>query len=204
MALNKRQLMMVAGVVLAIVFYAGFKYGQAVKQPIYAAEKGIIQLDNTRQQQEQASEAKEKPKIIVHIAGEVEHPGIYELAEGARVNDGVQMAKPSENANLQGLNLAQLLMDGQKLVVPHIDEQLNLAPLSDNFLTGASSTKVNINHASAQELAARLPGIGPVIGQRIVDYRQANGPFKTEGDIVKVSGIGNVTYENIKDLITVR
>lgn len=154
-----------------------------------------------------------KEPIAVHVIGAVPRPGLYEFAEGARVQDAIDAAGGLlAGANVDTINLAALLEDGQQLNIPFAEGQGPSTSNNDTSLVlpGATNTPsvsestdlININTASAEELDS-LPGIGPTIAQRIVDYRDENGPFQTIEDIMNVSGIGPSTFDNIKDLITV-
>lgn len=153
-----------------------------------------------------------KAPIAVHVVGAVPRPGLYEFAEGARVQDAIDAAGGQlSSADTSSINLAALLEDGQQLVIPYKDGEVPSASETQApNLPGAEATDessnasdlVNINTATVDELDS-LPGIGPTIAQRIVDYREQNGPFDTIEDIMNVSGIGPSTYEQIKDLIIV-
>ncbi len=140
--------------------------------------------------------------ILVDVAGWVRRPGVYEFHEGDRVIDAIEAAGGAKaGAALDALNLAAPLADGTQILVPR--RQAPGAAGSAAAAGGAAaSSKVNINSASAGELEA-LPGVGEVIAERIVDYRTANGPFGSVDDLLDVSGIGEVTLENIRDLVTV-
>lgn len=136
-----------------------------------------------------APSSTERP-ITVYISGEVVDPGVYELPPGSRIEDAVALAGgflPS--ADTGGINLAALLIDSSQIKIPSKVEAIRLG-------------KVNINTASADELD-QLPGIGPTAAQKIIEYREANGLFLYLEDIQKVTGIGRITYEKIKDLITI-
>ncbi len=151
--------------------------------------------------------------IAVHVIGAVPRPGLYEFAEGARLQDAIDAAGGLlAEADANGLNLAGLLEDGQQLDIPY---QAGSEPANDSstFDLPSSATDVptddisgqdlvNINTASLEELDA-LPGIGLTTAQKIIDYREENGPFETIEDILNVSGIGPSTFEDIMDLITV-
>lgn len=156
--------------------------------------------------------------IAVHVIGAVPRPGLYEFPEGARVQDAIDAAGGLlAEGNADALNLAALLEDGQQLDIPYQggsapteDTSLNL-PSADETPTDGSENNteeansdvelVNINSASLEELDT-LPGIGPTTAQKIIDYREVNGPFSTIEDIMNVSGIGPATFEEIQDLIT--
>ena len=144
----------------------------------------------------------EKP-VIIHITGAVPRPGVYALPQGARVQDAISAAGGFlAEAEKSQINLAALLEDGEKLDIPYVE---GASPVLTTPAPGPSpspSELIDINTASAAELEA-LPGIGPTTAQKIVEYREQNGPFVSTQDIINVSGIGPGTYERIKDLITV-
>lgn len=155
-----------------------------------------------------------KSPIAVHVIGAVPRPGLYEFAEGARVQDAIDAAGGLlTSANIDSINLAAFLEDGVQLTIPYKDGQAPPAEPAEAELELPGATEesgsnednpdlININTASVDELD-ELPGIGPTIAQRIIDYRDANGPFQTIEDLLNVSGIGPSTFEQIKDLITV-
>lgn len=148
-------------------------------------------------------EATSTPRPIrVYISGAVQHPDVYSLASGSIVKDAMLAAGgPSDDADLDRINLAAPVTDGQHVYVPHIGEtELPVEPPADS---PAPDGKVNINTAEPAELET-LPNIGPTIAQRIYDYRQANGPFARIEDLMDVSGIGQATFDKIRDLITVK
>lgn len=148
----------------------------------------------------------EKP-IIVHVTGAVPRPGVYALGQGSRVQDAISAAGGFlADAEKSGINLARALEDGEQLVIPYAEGAspvigTEIPPL---VLTEPSSGSelININTASQAELET-LPGIGATTAQRIIEYREQNGPFVSTEDIINVAGIGSGTYERIKDLITV-
>jgi competence protein ComEA len=154
--------------------------------------------------------------IAVHVIGAVPRPGLYEFAEGARVQDAIDAAGGLlASANPNALNLAAVLEDGQQLDIPYSDGQAPEATTNsfelpetsgevpaDDSSDASDEELVNINTASVEELDT-LPGIGPTTAQKIIEYRDANGPFSVIEDIQNVSGIGPATFENIRDLITV-
>lgn len=139
--------------------------------------------------------------ILVHVAGLVEQPGVYELREGDRVIDAIERAGGAlRRAALDLLNLAAPLADGQQVLVPKRGAGAP-APAAAGGTGGAQQT-ININTADATALQ-ELPGIGEVLSQRIVDHRAEHGPFASVDDLIAVKGIGEVTLEDLRDLITV-
>jgi competence protein ComEA len=147
--------------------------------------------------------------LRVHVAGAVVRPGVYELDKSSRVEDAVNAAGGFMiEADKNALNLAAHLEDGERLDIPFVagfipDEAEGFVVITEGTPSPlAGEELVNINTASLQELDT-LPGIGPTIGQRIIDYRTRNGPFASINDIVNVPGIGSATFAEIQDLITV-
>jgi competence protein ComEA len=155
--------------------------------------------------------------IIVHITGAVNNPGVYHLPAGSRIYDALTTAgDTTKQADVSDLNLAALIQDGEKIVVPILGSKPDpvqgqpqpnppsrVQPAPDASIQSRSSGKININTASQAELET-LPGIGPKLAQRIIQYRQQHGGFKRVDDVILVSGIGPKKMEQMKDLITVR
>jgi competence protein ComEA len=140
--------------------------------------------------------------ILVHVTGQVNAKGVIKLEEGSRVIDAVNAAGgPTELADLDAVNLARMLYDGERLYIPAIGEAVADGSPIDGAMAGEG--KVDINRASASELET-LPGIGKVLAQRIIEYRDKHGRFNTPEDIMKVSGIGLKIFDDIKDKIRIR
>jgi len=138
--------------------------------------------------------------LRVYVSGAVQRPDVYELPPGSIVKDALLVAGgASKEADLDRINLAATLADGQQIYVPHQGEQD--LPVQPPAAESTGGTRININTASAEALET-LPGIGPTLAQRIVAYRQANGPFAAVQDIMAVSGIGPAVFAQIGDLIT--
>lgn len=148
----------------------------------------------------------EKELIIIHITGAVREPGVYILEEGARVYEAVEKAGgQSDDADLEMINLAEPLYDGQPVYVPRKSDRDPSQPPGGIFQGGLQQGKegrININSANKSQLET-LPGIGAVKAQNIIDYREKNGPFKSVDDLLKVTGIGEKTLESLGDLITI-
>jgi competence protein ComEA len=135
--------------------------------------------------------------VFVHVLGAVQRPGLYELREGARAVDAVAAAGGFlESADQAQVNLARFVTDGEQLVVP----EQGVAPPPG--AAAAAPGLLNLNTADASALEA-LPGIGPALAARIVDWRDANGRFTAVDDLQQVSGIGDKTFAELKDLVTV-
>jgi competence protein ComEA len=138
--------------------------------------------------------------ITVDIRGAVSNPGLYTLPLDSRVNDAIQAAGGfTDDANTDILNLAKTLEDGEQIIVPELNSQAPTENITRSI--NPSLILVNINTATLEQLDT-LPEIGPITAQNIIDYRNANGSFDRIEDIQDVLGIGPVTFEKIKDLIT--
>jgi competence protein ComEA len=148
------------------------------------------------------------PPLRVYVSGAVATPDVYLLPRGSIVKDALGLAGgPLAGADLDRINLAQELADQQQIYIPRLEEVAPLPLISggSTSATGqasAASNQININIASLEELDT-LPGIGPAIAQRIIDFRQSDGPFTTVEQIMDVRGIGQATFEKMKDQITV-
>jgi competence protein ComEA len=141
----------------------------------------------------------------VHVSGAVQQPDVYGLPPGSIVQDAIEAAGgPTADAEVHVINLALELQDQQKVYVPRQGEENPPPPVSggESGAAVAAGRLVNANTATAAELET-LPRIGPTMAQRIIDYREANGPFATVEDIQNVPGIGPATFEGLKDLVTV-
>ena len=141
--------------------------------------------------------------IRVHMAGAVVNPGVYELERDSRIIDGIRAAGGLQpDADSDSINLADYCEDASRIYIPFRGTPTPPmpTPVSVSSANDASDETININTASASQLEA-LPGIGPSLAERIVAYREANGPFRTPSDILEVSGIGDATFANIEDRI---
>lgn len=129
------------------------------------------------------------PEMTVYVEGEVVHPGVYTLTDGARVADGIEAAGGfTKDAERGSVNLAAPLRDGAQVHV---------------YGPGDIPQRVDINTAEGWLLEA-LPGIGEVLARRIIDYRIENGPFLDIEDLARVDGIGPALIDKLRDKITVR
>jgi len=155
---------------------------------------------------ESAEEAVQQ-QVFVDIKGAVMYPGVYELQSDQRIIDAVQLADGyMENADTQYVNHAQKVQDEMVIYIPIKGEQLG--DVSTNLLMLPTESqnkeqKININLADVETLTT-LPGIGPSKAQSILSYREENGRFSTIDDLRNVSGIGDKTFEKLKDSITVK
>ena len=140
------------------------------------------------------------PMLVIDVQGEVKTPGVYELPINSRVTDAIKSAGgASKNADLSYLNQARMLKDGEQIYVEK--KAFNSSTVSKKS-TATFNGILNINRATAKELD-KLPGIGPVIAARIIEFRKVNGAFSSIDDLRKVQGIGASTLEKFKSKIRV-
>ena len=133
--------------------------------------------------------------ILVHISGEVNKPGVYELKVNDRLDDLVKVSGGlTKNADVSRVNLARLLEDGLKIHIPSNNTVIE----EDQYIDRLTLT--DFNQLSSKELE-KIDGIGEVISKRIVDYREKNGSFKKISDLLKVNGIGESKLEQIKNKV---
>ena len=149
-------------------------------------------------------------QLVVYVTGAVEKPGLVRLPLDARLDDALKEAKPLPEAELEQINPAQRLKDGQKITIPYkagavgITQGVSQGSAQDPVqgVQPNSGTKININTAGTAELD-KLPGIGPALAERIIKYRTENGPFVQPEDLMNVSGIGPKTFEKMSSMVTV-
>jgi competence protein ComEA len=152
-----------------------------------------------------ALEIEEEPprEVVIHVAGAVARPGLYRLPEGSRVDDAVARAGgPKPKAALDLVNLAAPVVDGQQIVVPaQGGGGAPALPGAESAQDGsAAGAKVSLNSATLEELDT-LPGVGPVTAQQIMDYREANGAFRSVDELDAVPGIGPARLEQLRPLV---
>jgi len=204
--LSRQEKIILLFIIAVIIIIFGWK--------LYLQEKSSISIISANQENKEVSLSTEENTnegiCIIHISGAVQQPGVYQLSNGKRIIDAVKVAGGvTEKANLDAVNLAAHLHDGQMIIIPYIregvDDDLN-ATVEENLISRGynsyhNSSLLNINIATARELES-LPGIGTILAERIVEYRKNNGIFRKVEDIKNVPGIGEKKYEAMKEMIT--
>lgn len=186
--ISKNLLLIVGAVVATVVFLInGFTAGVGAKPTESAAlpsDQPIV-----------------KPaSIYVHVVGEVISPGIYELDSGSRLVDVIFAAGGfGKNADQASINLAREVTDGEQVVVFKVGAAPQL--LGSVGAGGAAASQISLNRATQAELES-LPGVGPALAGRMIDWRTANGGFKKKEDLLNVSGIGDKLFAGIKNQVT--
>ena len=146
--------------------------------------------------------------VVVYVSGWVERPGVYEFKEGDRIVDAIERAGgPKKGADLNALNLAGFLTDAQQVLVMKKGEAAPPTASSGSAggtgsSAGSPAGPINLNTATLEQLET-LPGIGPALGQRIIDHREQHGPFQSVEDLLDVSGIGDKRLADLRDQVTV-
>lgn len=183
---------LLAGAVAALALVAGAWYGRGVSVPPVP----VVPVPTSHPTGSGAS----PDGIVVHVTGWVARPGVVRVAAGARVGDALAAAggvRPG--AALEAVNLAETLVDGQQVVVPGPGQEM---PAPQGNGPDGSGGPIRLNTATARQLED-LPGVGPVLAERIVAHRETNGPFETVEDLLEVAGIGEAKLASIRDLVAV-
>jgi competence protein ComEA len=150
-------------------------------------------------------------RLVVDVVGKVRRPGVYRVADGARVDDALRMAGGAlPGAELNSLNLARKVVDGEQIAVgvAGAGGAGGAAPPGSTVAGGPAGSAatpgapVNLNTATVQQLDA-LPGIGPVLAQRILDWRTQHGRFASVDQLREVTGIGPSRFDDLKPLVAV-
>ncbi|UHR02907.1 ComEA family DNA-binding protein [Peptoniphilus sp. GNH] len=175
---------------LALIFFAGkyFEYRVETRENEDFVEN--VEIENDKDIEDS------KENIVVHVAGLVKNPGLYELKNGSRVEDAILAAGgPIGDGDINKLNRARILKDEEKITVegPGSSED-------EGSIQSSDSDKININKASLDELT-KIPGIGPKTAEKIIKYREKS-PFVHIEDLKSVQGIGDKKFESFKDFIT--
>ncbi|ADG79401.1 helix-hairpin-helix domain-containing protein [Tsukamurella paurometabola] len=207
---------LVAAVVAAVAVFGSSDGGKTGAYPVVDFAGASASAAPRSSASAAASTSASPRELVVAVVGLVRAPGLHRIAPGSRVADALTAARGTlADADTASLNLAQLLRDGDQVVVGVADGKSpvklrsSVVPAGTGSAAGgasasgpAPSAQVNINTASAAELD-RLPGVGPATAAAIIAYREQNGPFKTVDDLGKVAGIGDAKLAKITPMATV-
>jgi competence protein ComEA len=188
--ISRRQALALALVALALLVAAGKLIGSRHSSAPARPRARLL-----------SSGAKSRALLYVDVSGAVRRPGLYRLPDGARVNDAlVKAGGATGKADLTLINRAATLTDGQQVLVPVKISATAVSAAAAGSSGTPAGAPVHLNTATLEQLDA-LPGVGPATAQRIIDYRTANGSFKSVDELDAVSGIGPAKLAELRDLV---
>lgn len=201
-SIYKKGLAVVLIIAIIIMAALGIKLSGKEKEIIFTNYSSIEPSEGEQQQEEDIGKAQVAASYIyVDIDGAVITPGVYSLIEGSRVNDAINMAGGlKEGAFTQNLNKARKLVDGEKIYI-YLEGEIEIIESDDTGDLINNGGLININIASIDSLMS-LPGVGQVYAKRIIEYRN-NKKFSSIEEIKNIEGIGDKTFEKLKELITI-
>lgn len=196
-------------VITALVFFGA----KGENEEIVVVQDGETLMEQETTDQSQSFELSDDSevetetvaKIVVDIDGCVKKAGVYEVDEGTRLYEVIQLAGGlTKSADTTLINQAEVLFDGQKIVIPEKVETTGNDDVKGTIVNGGMTAdgRININQADAETLQ-EIPGVGPATAENILAYRAANGKFISIEELKNVSGIGEKTFDKMKDKITI-
>ncbi len=194
--------------------------GNSRDESLRIRELKVSNSNNAEEKEGKSDRKEENQKIIyVCISGAVLKPGVYELKEGDRLIRVIELAGARKDAAINFMNLAEPLSDGEMIYVPTIEEAekygfkerilqsgiikdgYRAGTLSNSSAASAATQKININTAGKEELC-EIPGVGEKTAEKIIAFREKNGPFRSADDLLKIEGIGKKKLEKMRDYIS--
>ncbi len=213
---NKRNLLVKIIIVIIVLIIVGINLVKnRIDENSYNKMYENLQIENIEEENNKVENLvtvsdEQEDKIKVYVTGAVNNPSVVEMNRGERIQEAINLAGGAkDDANLEEVNLAYCLEDGQKIYIPSINEKETEYLSTENGekiiedSKNTSTSKVNINKAGVEELKS-LPGVGASLAQRIIDYRSENGKFKTVEELENVSGIGQKKLEGMKEYLSVK
>ncbi|WP_223638056.1 helix-hairpin-helix domain-containing protein [Planococcus sp. 4-30] len=195
--------MIPAAAIALLMIYFFFPQEKAETTP--AASLELISAESPQQTETPENENPViESTLMIDMKGQVVSPGVYELPAGSRMQDAIDAAGGfTPEADSRSINLALIVVDETSLYVPAAGEEIILPAAQQTAPGSSGSTLININLATETELM-ELPGIGPSKAAAILAYREEAGSFKTPEELTEVTGIGDKTFEQLKELIIVK
>jgi competence protein ComEA len=201
--IKEHKFYLLAGIAAALfLVYSSYGSGNDLTE----SHEEVVALDEVAEVESKdiPERAEESLIIMADIKGAVVNPGVYELHDGSRVIDLIELAGGlAEDADSATINFAMRVEDEMVVYVPRIGEQVEAAIHVQAGQPTSGKTAVNLNTAEASELET-LPGIGPSKAEAIIEHRETNGPYKSIEDLKLISGIGDKTFDKLKELISVK
>lgn len=190
---SRRNALLAVGAAVAVLLLGGQLLTRARSQPAAAVRVPSAPVA--------APAPAPRPELVVDVAGAVRRPGLYRLKDGARVADAVARAGgATAKAELDGVNLAAKVADGEQVVVPRRGAGGDAAAGGTDAGSAVPTGPVHLNSATAEQLDT-LPGVGPVTAQKIVAYREQHGGFRSVDELDAVPGIGPSRIAQLRDLV---
>ncbi|MFH7820720.1 helix-hairpin-helix domain-containing protein [Neobacillus thermocopriae] len=197
-------------VLFGVYYFSNNSLEAPLLDPSQLPEKKFQNEEIEESTKEVAKETAHTEVLMVDVKGQVKLPGVYQANDGERVVDIISRAGGlTELADETKVNLAEHVQDAMVIYIPAKGEKGFMTPGSNAGTvhasggTGSNERKININTADESELQ-KIPGIGPSKAAAIMEYRETNGPFQSAEDLKNISGIGEKTFEKLKDAVTVR
>ncbi len=201
--MERRELLGLVAIAVLVVVGAALWYARSLPGRVSVELSG---QGGSRGSAIRGSPSPSPSPILVYVAGWVRQPGVYQLHQGDRVIDAIRLAGGARRrADLASVNLAAFVTDAQQITVAKrgaVGASGLGGPSSGGPSSGGSDPLINLNTATLEELES-LPGIGPSLGQRIIDYRTEHGPFRSVEDLLNVSGIGDKRLADLRSKVTV-
>ena len=205
--INKKWMIIICVSVLIVCCFYYFYAMEPMKSEVVKIEEmDMNEFEETisSNEKEPVDNGEERTSIVIDVKGAVLKPGVYEVPQDTRVYEAIQEAGGlSEKADELSVNLASSLQDGMVVYIPIKGETKENPFISQNVAEDPSQKKVNINLATSEELQT-LTGIGPSKAESIISYREEQGPFTKIEDLLEVTGIGDKSFEKLREEITVK
>jgi competence protein ComEA len=194
LSLSRRQLLAGAAVAVVLLILAG----RLLLRPGASASVRVAPVVPAGTVASPSAAAK---AVVVDVVGAVRRPGLYRLTEGARIADALDRAGgATPRAQLELVNLAAPIADGEQIVVPRRGAAAPTAAGGSGTASGTPTGPVHLNTATLEQLDA-LPGVGPVTAQKILDYRQEHGAFGSVDELDAIPGIGPARLGQLRELV---